>query len=40
MRVETVYDDDRATLKVILLGDLIGCADLLRLIAMLAEADR
>jgi excisionase family DNA binding protein len=37
LRVETVYDEDRATLKVIVLGDLKPTADLLHLLQMLSE---
>jgi excisionase family DNA binding protein len=37
LRVETVYDEDRATLKVIVLGDLKSTADLLHLLQMLSE---
>lgn len=35
LRVETVYDEDRAVLKVIVLGDLAPTADLLRLINLM-----
>ena len=35
LRVETVYDEDRAVLKVIILGDLGPTAELLRLIDMM-----
>jgi excisionase family DNA binding protein len=35
LRVETVYDEDRAVLKIIVLGDLAPTADLLRLINLL-----
>ncbi|MDX6250505.1 MAG: hypothetical protein QOF10_3865 [Kribbellaceae bacterium] len=38
LRVETAYDEDRATLKVIILGDPDLTADLLRLITMLASS--
>jgi len=37
LRVETAYDEDRATLKVIILGDPTAAAELLRLIALLAQ---
>jgi excisionase family DNA binding protein len=37
LRVETVYDEDRASLKVIVLGDLLPTADLLHLLQMLSE---
>jgi excisionase family DNA binding protein len=37
LRVETVYDEDRATLKVIVLGDLKPTADLLHLLQMLSD---
>ena len=35
LRVETVYDEDRAVLKVIILGDLAPTAELLRLINLM-----
>ena len=35
LRAETVYDEDRAVLKVIILGDLAPTAELLRLIEMM-----
>ena len=35
LRVETVYDEDRAVLKIIVLGDLTPTADLLRLINLI-----
>jgi excisionase family DNA binding protein len=38
LRVETAYDPDRGTLKVIVLGDPEIAADLLRLISLLAES--
>ena len=37
LRIETVYDEERASLKIILLGDLDTVADLLKLIDTLAE---
>jgi excisionase family DNA binding protein len=37
LRLETVYDEERASLKIILLGDLDTVADLLKLIDTLAE---
>jgi hypothetical protein len=37
LRLETVYDEERASLKIILLGDLDTVADLLKLIDALAE---
>jgi hypothetical protein len=37
LRVETVYDEDRATLKVIVLGDLKPTADLLHQLQMLSD---
>jgi excisionase family DNA binding protein len=36
LRAETVYDEDRAVLKVIILGDLAPTAELLRLINLMA----
>jgi excisionase family DNA binding protein len=36
LRAETVYDEDRAVLKVIILGDLAATAELLRLINLVA----
>jgi excisionase family DNA binding protein len=36
-RIETVYDEERGSLKIILLGDLGTVADLLKLIDTLAE---
>ena len=36
LRAETVYDEDRAVLKVIILGDLAATAELLRLINLMA----
>lgn len=38
LRVEAAYDEDRATLKLIVLGEPEASADLLRLIALLAKA--
>jgi len=38
LRVETIYDRENATMKIIVLGDLAAGADLLRLVADLAEA--
>src|SRR5574342_1232471 len=38
LRIETVYDQERASLKIILLGDLVTVADLLKLIDTLAQA--
>jgi len=38
LRVETAYDEDRGTLKVIVLGDPEIAADLLRLISLMAES--
>ena len=35
LRAETVYDEDRAVLKVIILGDLASTAELLRLINLM-----
>ena len=37
LRVETVYDGERATVKIIVLGDLAAGADLLRWVASVAE---
>jgi len=37
LRVETVYDGERATMKIIVLGDLAAGADLLRWVASVAE---
>jgi excisionase family DNA binding protein len=37
LKAETIYDEDRAVLKVIVLGNLPATAELLRLIALLAE---
>ncbi|WP_410671929.1 helix-turn-helix domain-containing protein [Amycolatopsis sp. cmx-4-68] len=37
LRVETIHDPDRATLKIIVLGDLAAAADLLRLVASFTE---
>lgn len=37
LKAETIYDEERAVLKVIVLGNLTATADLLRLINMLAE---
>ncbi|MFJ7215076.1 helix-turn-helix domain-containing protein [Amycolatopsis sp. NPDC098790] len=37
LRVETIYDPDRATVKIIVLGDLAAGADLLRFVASFAE---
>lgn len=37
LRVETVYDGERATLKIIVLGDLAVGAELLRWVATVAE---
>ena len=40
LRVETLYDEDRQRLKVIVVGGLSVTADLLKLIAVWAEAGR
>jgi len=40
VRVETVYDERRASLKVIVLGSPSTTAELLRLIGLLTEGDR
>ncbi|WP_290058498.1 helix-turn-helix domain-containing protein [Amycolatopsis solani] len=37
LRVETIYDKERATMKIIVLGDLAAGADLLRWVASIAE---
>ncbi|GHG01480.1 MULTISPECIES: helix-turn-helix domain-containing protein [Amycolatopsis] len=37
LRVETIHDGERATLKIIVLGDLAAGADLLRWVASVAE---
>ncbi|SFW73353.1 helix-turn-helix domain-containing protein [Amycolatopsis australiensis] len=37
LRVETVHDKERSTMKIIVLGDLAAGADLLRLLASYAE---
>jgi hypothetical protein len=37
LRIESVYDEERASLKIILLGDLETVADLLKLIRTLSE---
>jgi excisionase family DNA binding protein len=37
LKAETIYDEERAVLKVIVLGNLTATADLLRLINLLAE---
>jgi hypothetical protein len=37
LRIETVYDEERASLKIIVLGDLGTVADLFKLIDTLAE---
>ena len=37
LKAETIYDEERAVLKVIVLGNLPATADLLRLINLLAE---
>ncbi|MBE1502233.1 excisionase family DNA binding protein [Amycolatopsis lexingtonensis] len=37
VRAETIYDADRATMKIIVLGDLAAGADLLRWVASVAE---
>ncbi|SEF33196.1 DNA binding domain-containing protein, excisionase family [Amycolatopsis pretoriensis] len=37
LRVETIYDPDRATVKIIVLGDLAAGADLLRFVASFTE---
>ncbi|MGW5746965.1 helix-turn-helix domain-containing protein [Amycolatopsis sp. NPDC003861] len=37
LRVETIYDGERATMKIIVLGDLAAGADLLRWVASIAE---
>jgi excisionase family DNA binding protein len=39
LRVETIYDEERARLKVVILGGIGAGADLLRLIAITIEAD-
>jgi excisionase family DNA binding protein len=38
LRVETIYDKERSTMKIIVFGDLAAGADLLRLVADFAEA--
>lgn len=38
LRIESAYDEDRASLKLIVLGDPDVSADLLRLVALLAKA--
>jgi excisionase family DNA binding protein len=40
LRVQTVYDEERARLKIVVLGDVEVTGDALRLIATLAEAVR
>lgn len=40
LRIETVYDEERASLKIILLGDLDTVADLFKLIDTLAEVQK
>ncbi|MEV4054655.1 helix-turn-helix domain-containing protein [Amycolatopsis sp. NPDC049688] len=37
LRVETIHDGERATMKIIVLGDLAAGADLLRRVASVAE---
>ncbi|KDN22812.1 helix-turn-helix domain-containing protein [Amycolatopsis rifamycinica] len=37
LRVETIYDGERSTMKIIVLGDLAAAADLLRWIASITE---
>ncbi|MGW4059704.1 helix-turn-helix domain-containing protein [Amycolatopsis sp. NPDC004747] len=37
LRVETIYDGERATMKIIVLGDLAAGADLLRWVASVTE---
>ncbi|WP_410642269.1 helix-turn-helix domain-containing protein [Amycolatopsis sp. lyj-346] len=37
LRVETIYDGERATMKIIVLGDLAAGADLLRWVASITE---
>ncbi|MFJ9785663.1 helix-turn-helix domain-containing protein [Amycolatopsis sp. NPDC101161] len=37
LRVETIYDQERATMKIIVLGDLAAGADLLRFVASFTE---
>ncbi|WP_410633438.1 helix-turn-helix domain-containing protein [Amycolatopsis sp. cmx-4-83] len=37
LRVETIHDEGRATMKIIVLGDLAAGADLLRWVASIAE---
>lgn len=39
LRIETVYDEERGRLKVVLLGDLTTTAELLRWIALMAEGE-
>ena len=40
LRVQTVYDEERASMKIVVLGDLADTAELLKLIGALTEADR
>ncbi|GAA1552541.1 helix-turn-helix domain-containing protein [Kribbella hippodromi] len=40
LRAETIYDEDRAVLKVIVVGDLSSTAELLRLIDLMAAQDQ
>lgn len=40
LRVQTIYSEDNAGLKVIVVGDLTATADLLRVIAALADDSR
>jgi hypothetical protein len=37
LRVETIHDPERATMKIIVLGDLAAGADLLRWVASVTE---
>jgi excisionase family DNA binding protein len=37
LRVETIYDEERATLKIIVVGGAADCAELLRLVDVLLE---
>jgi excisionase family DNA binding protein len=39
VRIETIYDEERARMKVVVLGGLADSAELLRLIGVVTEAD-
>ncbi|WP_328995064.1 helix-turn-helix domain-containing protein [Kribbella sp. NBC_01245] len=39
LQVETMYDEERSVLKIIVLGDVTASSDLLKLIAMVAGSD-